>query len=438
MERIPFTVTFEPKDHEVEPYNSVSSYLQRTGTIGFGDRPNALVTQVVRKILGFSTFAVAETLARIIERLKAKERPSIEPLVDYETIDEVAEREPPELRRQPPGLWRLPEVQRARQDRQPARRRPAARRPEGVALRGLGFNPADSIFARIESGAVGRREGDACRAVSPSGSDAKYSLFSLRKQVVAMMAEPAQYAGSEKVQAIIDKHIGTTEVPLLQRVRNVVAEYTDRKMAAFIQAVFDRFHAVRQLGSEAGGRMAAWQSMQLTKSLTSVMAVVLRHGPLEVSYDDHLGLWFRLKQDWKEGGFDQIFKPLADARTLKLFKGRAAAVRADRLLGEGVPGGSPPGTLEGTHDKRNFAGWERWGRDGTRHGRRNCGPRLCRRISASGSQKCRPAVAHDPAPMLASPDACPMSAFVRAYPGAGFPYFFRTERLPSKSTGLTH
>lgn len=90
-ERIPFTVTFEPKDQEVELYNSVSSYLQRPGTIGFGDRPNALVTLVVRKILGSSTFAVAETLARIIERLKAKERPSIETLVDYETIDEVAE-----------------------------------------------------------------------------------------------------------------------------------------------------------------------------------------------------------------------------------------------------------------------------------------------------------------------------------------------------------
>ena len=90
-ERIPFTVTFEPKDQEVELYNSVSSYLQRPGTVGFGDRPNALVTLVVRKILGSSTFAVAQTLARIIERLKAKERPSIETLVDYETIDEVAE-----------------------------------------------------------------------------------------------------------------------------------------------------------------------------------------------------------------------------------------------------------------------------------------------------------------------------------------------------------
>ena len=90
-ERRPLTLSFEPSDEEAELYNSVSSYLQRPGTIGFGDRPNALVTLVVRKILGSSTFAVAETLGKIIERLKAKERPSIETLVDYDVIDETAE-----------------------------------------------------------------------------------------------------------------------------------------------------------------------------------------------------------------------------------------------------------------------------------------------------------------------------------------------------------
>jgi superfamily II DNA or RNA helicase len=90
-ERRPLTLSFEPSDDEVELYSSVSSYLQRSGTIGFGDRPNALVTLVVRKILGSSTFAVSETLGKIIERLKAKERPSIETLVDYDLIDETAE-----------------------------------------------------------------------------------------------------------------------------------------------------------------------------------------------------------------------------------------------------------------------------------------------------------------------------------------------------------
>ena len=90
-ERKSFTVTFEPKDQEVQLYNGVSAYLQRPGTIAFGDRPNALVTLVVRKILGSSTFAVAETLSRIIERLKEKRRPDTEDLGDYDVIDEVVE-----------------------------------------------------------------------------------------------------------------------------------------------------------------------------------------------------------------------------------------------------------------------------------------------------------------------------------------------------------
>lgn len=50
-ERRSLTLSFEPSDEEVELYTSVSAYLQRPGTIGFGDRPNALVTLVVRKIL---------------------------------------------------------------------------------------------------------------------------------------------------------------------------------------------------------------------------------------------------------------------------------------------------------------------------------------------------------------------------------------------------
>ena len=79
--RCPLTLSFEPSDDEVAVYTAVSSYLQRPGTIAFGDRPNALVTLVVRKILGSSTFALSETLAKIIERLTAKVRPSIESLV---------------------------------------------------------------------------------------------------------------------------------------------------------------------------------------------------------------------------------------------------------------------------------------------------------------------------------------------------------------------
>jgi ERCC4-related helicase len=90
-ERCPLTLQFEPSQDEMHLYKSVSAYLQRRDTIAFGGHPNALVTLVVRKILGSSTFAVTETLAKIIERLKKKERPAIETLVDYDVIEEAAE-----------------------------------------------------------------------------------------------------------------------------------------------------------------------------------------------------------------------------------------------------------------------------------------------------------------------------------------------------------
>ena len=90
-ERRPFTVQFEPSPEEFELYNDVSAYLQRTDTIAFGAKPNQLVTMVVRKILGSSTFAVTSTLTRIIDRLKQLRPVDIEVLDDYDAIDEDAE-----------------------------------------------------------------------------------------------------------------------------------------------------------------------------------------------------------------------------------------------------------------------------------------------------------------------------------------------------------
>jgi hypothetical protein len=90
-ERNPLTIQFEPSQDEMLLYTSVSAYLQRPDTIAFGERRNALVTLVVRKILGSSSFALAETLAKIIDRLRQHERPSTESLDDYDVIEEIAE-----------------------------------------------------------------------------------------------------------------------------------------------------------------------------------------------------------------------------------------------------------------------------------------------------------------------------------------------------------
>jgi excisionase family DNA binding protein len=90
-ERSPLTMNYAPSQDELKLYADVSAYLQRKDTIAFGNKPNQLVTMVVRKILGSSTFAIADTLKKIIDRLKQMETPTVETVVDYDVIDEEAE-----------------------------------------------------------------------------------------------------------------------------------------------------------------------------------------------------------------------------------------------------------------------------------------------------------------------------------------------------------
>lgn len=89
--RSPATFRFEPSDDEVQLYTGLSAYLQRKDTIAFGGRPNQLVTLIVRKILGSSTFAVAQTLAKIIERLERIELPTLDDVADLDTAEEDSE-----------------------------------------------------------------------------------------------------------------------------------------------------------------------------------------------------------------------------------------------------------------------------------------------------------------------------------------------------------
>lgn len=89
--RIPATFKFEPHAKEVTLYESLSEFLRRKDTIAFGSKPNQLVTLVIRKILGSSTFAVADTLVSIIERLKALAPVQVDDLSDIDTIDELVE-----------------------------------------------------------------------------------------------------------------------------------------------------------------------------------------------------------------------------------------------------------------------------------------------------------------------------------------------------------
>ena len=89
--RIARTFDFAAGDEEVRLYESVSAYLQRENTIGFGQRTNSLLILVARKMLGSSTAAIAQFLDKVVQRLDNLKTSDEDLFDDIEIIDEIAE-----------------------------------------------------------------------------------------------------------------------------------------------------------------------------------------------------------------------------------------------------------------------------------------------------------------------------------------------------------
>jgi superfamily II DNA or RNA helicase len=81
--RLPKTFDFTPDRLETDLYDKVSAYLQDPETIALGQNGRHLVTLMLRKILGSSSFAVTQTLEKMIRRLEAKR------VVDDDTLDDL-------------------------------------------------------------------------------------------------------------------------------------------------------------------------------------------------------------------------------------------------------------------------------------------------------------------------------------------------------------
>lgn len=82
--RFATTFTFEPYDQETRLYEMLSEYLQDPQTIAYGGKVNHLVVLQARKQLGSSTFATAQYLTTLLERLRKKERASLDMTDDLE------------------------------------------------------------------------------------------------------------------------------------------------------------------------------------------------------------------------------------------------------------------------------------------------------------------------------------------------------------------
>jgi superfamily II DNA or RNA helicase len=89
--RLAKTFDFTPDRLESDLYEHMSRYLQNGDTLAVGQNGRHLVTLVLRKILGSSSFAVAATLDKMIARLEKKLSINEEALDDIDGLEETAE-----------------------------------------------------------------------------------------------------------------------------------------------------------------------------------------------------------------------------------------------------------------------------------------------------------------------------------------------------------
>jgi superfamily II DNA or RNA helicase len=72
--RVSITQDFTPTEEEAQLYEFVSTYLQRPGAFALPPGQRALITLVLRKILASSSFAIAPTLGKLIDRLETMQQ----------------------------------------------------------------------------------------------------------------------------------------------------------------------------------------------------------------------------------------------------------------------------------------------------------------------------------------------------------------------------
>jgi SNF2 family DNA or RNA helicase len=94
--RLPLVEEFTPEEGEDRLYHLVSAYLQRENLQALPSSQRSLMTLVLRKLLASSTFAIADALTALSNRLKAKlqKQETAESLEeeldkDYEALDET-------------------------------------------------------------------------------------------------------------------------------------------------------------------------------------------------------------------------------------------------------------------------------------------------------------------------------------------------------------
>ena len=193
------------------------------------------------------------------------------------------------------------------------------------ALRKAGLNRLDRLYRQVPQ--------ELAEDLRPFTDDTMFALARTPRPTLTPARERVQ--GTAEQEAAI-KAVMAVEEPksLREHAQELVARAKEADMTAVKQRVVDQFASIEVYEKAVRGKigdaaMSAYKMARLTQNLQSTMSAVLRHGPLQ--YRDG---GFRVV-DGFDGGFEGIFEPLAENGTLHLWKGWAAAKRAQRLIAEG-------------------------------------------------------------------------------------------------------
>lgn len=142
---------------------------------------------------------------------------------------------------------------------------------------------------------------------------------------------------SKDVRAISKRIRGVAkeDKPTWQRVREAIDVFRENGVKSVLQGIADSYYAIGDLERRANkgelrdASKSAYKAVHATKNLNSVMAVVLRHGPVTLRDGGFVPV-----EGFKDG-FQGIFKGVLQHGELELFKDYLIAKRAQRLAGEG-------------------------------------------------------------------------------------------------------
>ena len=202
-----------------------------------------------------------------------------------------------------------------------------SRRRIARALRAAGLTRLDKLYRQVPQELV--------QDLRPFTDETMFALARTPGPTLTPSPRRARVEGTAEQEAAI-KAVMAVEEPksLREHAQALVERVKETDITAIKQSVVDQFASIEAYekavrGGIGDAAMSAYKMARLTQNLQSTMSAVLRHGPLE--YRDG---GFRVV-DGFEGGFEGIFSPLAENGTLHLWKGWAAAKRAQRLISEG-------------------------------------------------------------------------------------------------------